>query len=221
MELFDKLGINGRKDAELIDMKRRLARATADVGEHRASVSLWEKRKRPVRSAHQRHGCNCSQTQCGSKNCSCVRAGIMCTDDCLCGGDPDSCRNHRHRHTSSSSSLSSFIAGSVAQGPVFGEALEATFSEEDQEEFFDLGGTGRPSFFNRLVSKFMGSRRPTHAHAGERIGEASNPGPPKVCCCSVSVCSVSVSYLFCLPIVAMSGGRPHCRCFECVCRQGR
>ena len=87
MEICGKLGITGVKDAMLKDLKLRLVRAGADLGEHSANVALWDqKRKRG-------NGCGCTVTQCSSKNCTCFKNKTVCTKDCYCAADPNCCAN--------------------------------------------------------------------------------------------------------------------------------
>ena len=176
MTIFAKLGITGDKDARLAEYEHRLARATADAGEHSASVADWQakKRRRPAR----RTGCYCTTTACGTKHCKCVAAGVMCTADCSCEGDPSKCRNqHNHAH---------------AAAPAGAAPPHYAFIDDD-DDFVELRGAGHPSLFVKMagaVVRFFAKAKPAAKAPLPPPPTLPMPPPPadKVCSLSVSVC---------------------------------
>ena len=180
MTIFAKLGITGDKDARLAEYEHRLARATADAGEHSASVADWQaKKRRRKRGGQYRVGCYCTTTACGTKHCKCVAAGVMCTADCSCEGDPSKCRNqHNHAH---------------AAAPAGAAPPHYSFIDDDDDDFVELRGTGHPSLFVKMagaVVRFFAKAKPA---AKAPLPPPPTPPPPADEVCSLSV-SPSLSF---------------------------
>ena len=78
IDMFHKMGIAGA--SPVTDYKQAKARVTEEA----IQLQDWQERKRKVPRAQVRTNCACKT--CGKK-CGCVKAGRICTDDCLCDAD--------------------------------------------------------------------------------------------------------------------------------------